>query len=123
MHRSLLIHEIVERIAAHLYKLGGLQDDSHLSSVLNFALTCRAFCDPALDVLWRSLDGPYPLAFIFQPNVQPIRGPSSVDDDDSDDNLDDEENGEDEDDDGFDGNDVSQIVRITCDCYVVSNLL
>lgn len=46
------------------------EHDSHMGevnsgSVLAFSLTCRAFCGPGLDVLWRHLEDIRPLAFTF----------------------------------------------------------
>ena len=76
MHRSLLISEVAESIAEYLYD----EDDVWTTnpsgdpcSLLSLALTCRSLCDPALNVLWRDLHSPCPLAFAFQPGVTPVR--------------------------------------------------
>ncbi|KAK7686195.1 hypothetical protein QCA50_010415 [Cerrena zonata] len=59
--------------------------------LLAWALTCRAFTEPALDVLWRYLENPYPIGFAFQPNVQPVFG--SDHDESDDENEDGEDHG------------------------------
>lgn len=80
MHRCLFINEILEGIAWDL-SLTVYSADHNIEesssrpvlpdkkSLLAFILTCRAFCEPGLNVLWRSLDGIYPLACTFQSNV------------------------------------------------------
>ena len=50
MHRCLLIVEVVEKIAYGVDK-----------GLLNMALTCQAFYNPALDALWRKMRGIEPL--------------------------------------------------------------
>ncbi|KAK7685629.1 hypothetical protein QCA50_010973 [Cerrena zonata] len=80
MHRCLFINEILEGIAWDL-SLAVYSADHNIEesssrpvlpdkkSLLAFILTCRAFCEPGLNVLWHSLDGIYPLACTFQSNV------------------------------------------------------
>ncbi|CAL1714245.1 unnamed protein product [Somion occarium] len=77
MHRCLQIHEVLERIAEYLAE--NPPPDGHdfvldwpevaSAAVLAFALTCRTFCKPGLDVLWRKLEELYPLPFAFQPGI------------------------------------------------------
>lgn len=38
-------------------------------SLSRFARTCKAFCDPALDVLWRELDSLIPIIGLFPNNI------------------------------------------------------
>lgn len=47
MHEALLVDEIVQRVAGHLFD----RDDK--ASSLSFSLCCRALNDPVLDVLWK----------------------------------------------------------------------
>ena len=75
MQRCLLIGEVVEQIAQYLYdekEVWSPIASTRPNSLVSFALTCRALCDPALNVLWRDLQSPYPLAFAFQPGVIPV---------------------------------------------------
>ncbi|EIW84593.1 hypothetical protein CONPUDRAFT_163674 [Coniophora puteana RWD-64-598 SS2] len=53
MHSALKVHEIVCQIAQQL------EDDPE--DLESLALTCRAFCDPALDVLWAEIYNIVPL--------------------------------------------------------------
>ncbi|KZT70422.1 hypothetical protein DAEQUDRAFT_810600 [Daedalea quercina L-15889] len=54
VYRILAIHEVLSLVAEELkHRHGGL-DTSGLASL---ARTCRGFCSPALDVLWRSQSG------------------------------------------------------------------
>jgi hypothetical protein len=48
MHRALQIREVVDAIIREL------NDSRLISELVTFACTCRAFCEPALDVLWAS---------------------------------------------------------------------
>ena len=76
MHRSLLISEVAESIAEYLYDeddVWTINRSGDPCSLLSLALTCRSLCDPALNVLWRDLHSPCPLAFAFQPGVTPVR--------------------------------------------------
>lgn len=52
MHQCLLVHELLQMVA------GSVGDQGSLT---NMALACRAFYDPALNVLWSRLDGLLPL--------------------------------------------------------------
>jgi hypothetical protein len=70
MHRALAIPEIVRTILDSFHEKGGLirvEKDYYLatralrSSVLNVALTCRSFSEPALDILWWTMDDLIPL--------------------------------------------------------------
>ena len=47
MHRCLYIAEIVQIVAAFLRRTRSRK------TLLAFALTCRAICEPAMDELWR----------------------------------------------------------------------
>ena len=76
MHRALAIPEVVRTILDCFLAKG--ENDSDLkmtsrqyyhatvtrtfrSSVLNVALTCRSFSEPALDILWWAMDDLVPL--------------------------------------------------------------
>ena len=50
MHRCLYIHEVLENIVS--LSEGGLP---------NLGLACRAFYEPAMDLLWRDMNGIEPL--------------------------------------------------------------
>lgn len=54
MHRALEIPELIHAIASST-------DDDDGRTRLAFALTCRAFLEPAIDLLWVSQDGLYNL--------------------------------------------------------------
>ena len=76
MHQCLLICEITEQIAEYLYDKNDVWSSFSAktpNSLISLMLTCRALCDPALNVLWRELQSPYPLAFAFQPGVTPVK--------------------------------------------------
>lgn len=89
MHRCLLIDEILERIVWKLPR----EDDcfpysANYQTPWAFALTCRAFLDPGLDVLWTRLDSTRPLAFAFRSTIELIfvyDGPDAEFDDSQDD--------------------------------------
>jgi hypothetical protein len=71
MHRALAIPEIVRMILDSFLArpINGLKADrvnywaatALRSSVLNVALTCRSFSEPALDILWWAMDDLVPL--------------------------------------------------------------
>ncbi|KAF8441667.1 hypothetical protein L210DRAFT_3537868 [Boletus edulis BED1] len=64
MHHALQIQEILFNIFGHCYQYSALSGDidQHSSSdVAALARTCRAFKEPALDVLWQELDELSPL--------------------------------------------------------------
>ena len=61
VHRCLLVPELfglVCGVLMHDYKTGPIQRSATLASL---ARTCRAFEGPALDVLWREIEGLRPL--------------------------------------------------------------
>ncbi|KAK7686213.1 hypothetical protein QCA50_010433 [Cerrena zonata] len=83
MHHCLQIYEILEMISGELYDEAEVWQNPEAEDaikrpimphnpLLAWALTCRTFTEPALDILWRSLQSPYPIGFAFQPNVQPV---------------------------------------------------
>ncbi|GJE98874.1 hypothetical protein PsYK624_151110 [Phanerochaete sordida] len=65
MHRCLKVHEIIQLIAE------ALNTDRYATqqSVLNLGKTCRAFYDPAMNVLWRVLHDFTPLLRCFPKGV------------------------------------------------------
>ena len=79
MHRALAIPEIVRTIldSFSVKPSRDIGADKHCygtatasrSSVLNVALTCRSFSEPALDVLWWTMDDLFPL-FNLLPGFQ-----------------------------------------------------
>lgn len=75
MHRCLLIDEILHIIAVFLledvYPLKNRNSNSVKrgnSNLIVFIVACRTFCEPGLDVLWKSLPDPLPLVHLF-PNM------------------------------------------------------
>ncbi|KAF8550082.1 hypothetical protein OG21DRAFT_1514508 [Imleria badia] len=60
MHHALEIQEILLNIVAHCYSPGRRRYTA--SNLVSVARTCRAFKEPALDVLWKDLDDLSPLA-------------------------------------------------------------
>ncbi|KAK7686196.1 hypothetical protein QCA50_010416 [Cerrena zonata] len=81
MHRCLLIPEVLMEIGEFLAEkeTEGLGEESDINvnevdarSVLAFSLTCRAFCGPGLDILWRHLEDIRPLAFAFAGKIDLI---------------------------------------------------
>ncbi|KAF8550073.1 hypothetical protein OG21DRAFT_1488050 [Imleria badia] len=60
MHHALEIQEILLNIFQHCYSPGRWKDTT--SDLASLARTCRAFREPALDVLWEDLDDLSPLA-------------------------------------------------------------
>ncbi|KIM44320.1 hypothetical protein M413DRAFT_443328 [Hebeloma cylindrosporum] len=79
MHPALAVPEIIQTILEYLlpkpkhyrkaYKEYYLLATASRSSVLNVALTCRSFSEPALDILWWAMDDLTPL-FNFLPGFQ-----------------------------------------------------
>ena len=66
MHRCLCIHEVLLNIISFC-KEG---DDAKDIDLLNLALTCRAFYEPAMDALWYTLAvGIGPLLLLLPDNV------------------------------------------------------
>ena len=51
MHRCLMIVEVVRAIADSI-------DPYETSTLLHMALSCKAFFDPVMDALWRTLQTP-----------------------------------------------------------------
>ncbi|KAK7686211.1 hypothetical protein QCA50_010431 [Cerrena zonata] len=81
MHSCLLIPEVLMEIGEFLAKGETEEFDEELEphvnevsteNVLSFSLTCRAFCGPGLDVLWRHLEDIRPLAFAFAGKIDLI---------------------------------------------------
>ncbi|KAH9952038.1 hypothetical protein B0H21DRAFT_705158 [Amylocystis lapponica] len=71
MHRALDIPDIVYEIFRHLRPFPGRsRSDYQLRVLANAARTCRAFTDPALDLLWQDLD-----TIIYLLNVTHVVGP------------------------------------------------
>ena len=79
MHRALNIQEILHQIFQNFlpdsyvdalsYASHGpfdLPDEYGQSTILNLALTCRAFKDPALDALWWAMDDLTPLLALLK---------------------------------------------------------
>jgi hypothetical protein len=90
MHPALAVPEIIRTILDFLlpkpehYEKANkeyyLAATAFRSSVLNVALTCQSFSEPALDVLWWAMDDLIPL-FNFLPgfqNEQEVSGVSEV---------------------------------------------
>ena len=71
MHHCFLIHEILERIAWAVWEDMDLALPIY-QTPLAFALTCRVFLDPGLDILWHYIDNPRPLAYAFRATIEPI---------------------------------------------------
>jgi hypothetical protein len=79
MHRALAVPEIVRTILdcfsakpSHAIDVDQIyygEATALRSSVLNVALTCRAFSEPALDILWWAMDDLIPL-FNLLPGFQ-----------------------------------------------------
>lgn len=61
MHRALLISEILSEIFAHVNENQGSQPAGKKPSLEALARTCKAFHEPAMDLLWADLDGIIPL--------------------------------------------------------------
>ncbi|KAG2119628.1 uncharacterized protein F5147DRAFT_832332 [Suillus discolor] len=61
MHRALLISEVLSAIFAHVNENIGSQNVGKKSSLEALARTCKAFHEPAMDLLWADLDGITPL--------------------------------------------------------------
>jgi len=79
MHSALAVPEIVRTVLGFLlpkpkhykkaYKEYYLAATALRPSMLNMALTCRSFSEPALDILWWAMDDLTPL-FNFLPGFQ-----------------------------------------------------
>lgn len=74
MHHALEIQEILLNILGHCYSPGKRRETADLPAL---ARTCRAFKEPALDVLWEELDNLAPLARCI-PEVSHERSPDEV---------------------------------------------
>lgn len=61
MHRALLISEVLSEIFAHVNENRSLQTGKKLLSLEALARTCKAFHEPAMDLLWADLYGIIPL--------------------------------------------------------------
>lgn len=77
-HKIILVHEILLGILEHLSSSlsttsGDTAEDR--TTLLSAALTCKRFLDPALSVLWRSIDDFIPLLVLFSSfQAIPIKG-------------------------------------------------
>lgn len=78
MHRCLLISEVLCTILEFTEQYGnsdskdGCEEDRKLTkrTLASLAQTCRALSTPALDQLWRHLDGLYPLIKLLPKQVR-----------------------------------------------------
>ncbi|KAG2036057.1 hypothetical protein BDR03DRAFT_921945 [Suillus americanus] len=61
MHRALLISEILSVIFTHVNENLGSRPAGKKASLEALARTCKAFHEPAMDLLWADLDGIIPL--------------------------------------------------------------
>lgn len=61
MHRALLISEVLSEIFAHVNEDLGPRLAGKKPSLEALARTCKAFHEPAMDLLWADLDGITPL--------------------------------------------------------------
>ncbi|KAG1839282.1 hypothetical protein C8R48DRAFT_782131 [Suillus tomentosus] len=61
MHRALLISEVLSEIFSHVNENRSLQTGKKLLSLEALARTCKAFHEPAMDLLWADLYGIIPL--------------------------------------------------------------
>lgn len=68
MHSVLGIHELVLVFLRTLDR----------KSLVEAALTCQAWTEPALDNLWSDLPSLYPLVHVLSPIVQKVRGSKSL---------------------------------------------
>ncbi|KAA1476241.1 hypothetical protein DENSPDRAFT_843144 [Dentipellis sp. KUC8613] len=77
MHRCFQIPELLDEIATKLLPAydprhhGFVQIKKGRRDVLALALTCKAFLEPSLDILWRDLDSMFPLLHVL--DVIPTR--------------------------------------------------
>jgi hypothetical protein len=74
MHRVLVIPGLFHQIVGYLRYVNENDDeDTDKGSLLHLAQTCRAFCDPALNVLWKELNYIHPLVSLLPciKNIQP----------------------------------------------------
>lgn len=62
MHHALEIEEILLNIFHHCYSAGLYGGRTGVSNLVSLARTCRAFKDPALNMLWEVLNDLSPLA-------------------------------------------------------------
>lgn len=69
MHPCLMLDEILRAIARELYSPYLYMN----MGVVAMGMTCRAFYEPAMDVLWESFDGLKPLSECFSPDIFEIR--------------------------------------------------
>lgn len=60
MHRALAVYDVLTLVFSYWD-----DDDGNKRDLLNFALCCRDWELPALDVLWRRLPGVIPLIKLF----------------------------------------------------------
>ncbi|KZP19267.1 hypothetical protein FIBSPDRAFT_862903 [Athelia psychrophila] len=71
MHQTLRISEVL----SHIFDYALLTpEDGRLSALRSLALTCRAFSDPALAILWRSASSLVPLVKCLPADFWEIRG-------------------------------------------------
>ena len=71
------------RMPHHVFNVGDLVciiaecigNDSQTSKgdLLAFLLTCRTFCNPGINMLWKTLDDTAPLAYLFRSQLNLIR--------------------------------------------------
>jgi hypothetical protein len=61
MHRALLISEILSEVFAHVNEDLGPRLAGKKPTLEALARTCKAFHEPAMDLLWADLDGITPL--------------------------------------------------------------
>ncbi|KZT71700.1 hypothetical protein DAEQUDRAFT_723776 [Daedalea quercina L-15889] len=66
-HRAILVHDILLEIFDHLILSSPTdsEDQRDRPALLNAAVACRRFLDPAMTVLWRKLDDFIPLLALF----------------------------------------------------------
>ena len=66
-HRAILVHDILLEIFGHLSSSSPTAsgDQRDRAALLSAALACRRFLDPALSLLWRSIDDFLPLLMLF----------------------------------------------------------
>ncbi|KAG2150564.1 hypothetical protein DEU56DRAFT_35365 [Suillus clintonianus] len=58
MHQALLVSEVLSEIFAHVVENLGPRSASKKASLRALAITCKAFHEPAMDLLWANLNGP-----------------------------------------------------------------
>jgi hypothetical protein len=80
MHRALLTHDIFVQILPYLPELYYTEDqcsradanEAALADFARLAITCKAFQEPALDLLWKDIDSCAPFALVLDPSLATI---------------------------------------------------